>query len=336
MKKQLTLIVVLIVVAAAFFGLVDPFGWFGRGADELAEHNPGSRVLCDLEESEMTAFTITKPDEGSIRLERDGDEWFVVVKDRLVKARSERIDKFLEELPGLESEAVLTDKPEKHAEFEVDEVTGIRLDIDTAGQPNAVSLMVGKAAPGYKGAFVRVGTGAEVYRAEHNIKSLVGFSIDDYKTRTPWEFNTGLAEKFTFRPEDGDELVLTRSDGFWRKPDGGNANQNKVTEMLDKFSKLQLSSYADDATVDESGIEMHEPVLSVSGPFGEIGITLGNVAENKYYATDGSGGTYRVTEYNLKFLTEADPVLLALDDTPQAAEEEAPGKEVPEAESAED
>lgn len=321
MKNKLALIVVLAVVAGAYVLLSDPAGWFKPSQAEIAQQDPGRIILCSLSEADISAFTITKADGEQFRLERKGDKWRTTKGDKSYKAQANKIERLLSDVPGVATDALLTSKPDKHASFEVDDASAIRLGIEGAGQSAPIELVIGKASPGYKGSFVRVGNGNEVYRSTKNLKSLVGFSFNDYRSKKPWEFDTPTVESLSIRPvavEDEDQtdaVSFNLNQGMWEKPSGDPGNQNKLAEIVEKLSKMSVSTFADDATDEETMLAGLEPHLLVKTANGNYSITVGAEADGKYYIADGEGVVYQVSKYNLKFLLEQDVDELSFDDS---------------------
>ncbi len=331
MKNKLALIVVLAVVAAAYVLLSDPLGWFGPSDAELAKSDPGTITLCSLGRADITAFTITKSDGENFRLERQGDNWRTIKGDKSYKAEANKIERLLSTVPGVATDALLTSKIEKHASFEVDTANATSLGIEGAGLAAPIKLTVGKASPSYKGSFVRIGNGNEVYRSTKNLKSLVGFAFNDYRSKKPWEFDTQTVESLSIRAlaEEGEDqseaVTFTLDQGMWKKPDGEPGNQNKLAEIADKLSKMSVSTFADDAKPEETLLAGLEPHLVVKTAAREFSITLGAKDSSQYYIADGAGVIYQVSEYNMKFLLDQDVAGLSFDDS--VAEEDETAEE---------
>jgi hypothetical protein len=237
----------------------------------------------------------------------------------------ERVDKLTEALPELMSSGLASDKPDKFATFEVDDEQAIHLQVYTGGGEPAVSMFVGKATPSYEGAFVRLAGSDRVYRAAKNIKSLVGFSFRDFRSKEPWKCEPTAVESVTVVPPpeiEGETIAFTRSEGFWKTPEGANANQNLLTELVDKISKLKVNDFVDEPDPEVTGLaEDGEPNLVLSGPEGELSLTLGALDGSQYYVADHNGNAYKISEYNLKPYLELAFDELTFDDT--VAEEEA-------------
>jgi hypothetical protein len=307
-------IIVLIVLAVAFILLIDPAGWFKHKQKE--DVDAGLPVLCNLEADDINSIEFTKPDGVTVRLERDGDKWKLIGDGVTYRAKQDRIDKFLEDIPGLKAASLATDNPDKYETFEVDDAKATMLTISGKDESTAVKLIVGKAAPGYTSAFVRQDGGKEVYTTSRNVRALLAYAFDDYRTKKPWEFDQMAATEIRIRPleGEGDYKVYKREDGVWKTADGANANQNALTELAEKLSGLSINSFAGEMgnteDVEKAGMTGVEPQLVISTSDGSYSLTIGGSDEALRYIADQDGHLYKVGSASLKFYTELDQATL--------------------------
>ncbi|HES58716.1 MAG TPA: DUF4340 domain-containing protein [Firmicutes bacterium] len=326
MKRFAFPLVILLILVVVFIALIDPAGWFS-GPEEAEEERADLPVLVEMEADEIGAFEFTKPDGVTVRLERDGEQWLLVGEDRTYRALSDRVDKLLEDVPGLAAASVATDKPDKYATFEVDDASATTLSVFGKDGSSETRLIVGKAAPGYTAAFVRLESGPEVYRTNRNVRSPLAFAFDDYRTKQPWSFNQLAAESLKVQPPGGgDYQVYTREDGVWKNDEGANANQNALTELAQKLSDLRISNFAGESDNPEdaaaAGIEGVAPQLVVSGTEGTFTLTIGGKDEAMRFVADQDGHLYKIGESSLRFYTELD--VANLDFEPEVETADAP------------
>ena len=324
-NRLLIPVVILVVLAVVAILATDPFGWNKPPADVPDEDAPEIVPLCLAEAGQVTAFEIIKPGEAAFRLEREGEEWLVKRGEETFRANMERVDKLVADVPGLMSGSLATDKADKHATFEVDDNQAIGLNVYVGGDVPTAELLVGKSTDTFSGAYIRNKGDDRVYRAAKNIKSLVGFSFQDFCTKTPWDFDPTLAETVTIAPPggEGETLAFTRNNGIWQLPDGANGNQNKLNELLDKLSKLRISGFADDADPEVTGLAGAAPAINVTAGGREYQLVVGAKEESQYYIADQDGHPYKASEYNLKLYTELAFDELTFDDVPAATPDDA-------------
>jgi hypothetical protein len=318
-------LIILLILLVAFLYTVNPGGWFGGGED-AEDEAAALPVLVDLGADQVTAFEFTKPDGVTIRLERDGEHWQLSGNDMTYRARTDKVDKLLEEVPGLAAASVATQNPQNYETYEVDDAKATTLLVFGADGTTEIKLLVGKAAPGYTSAFVRLESGPEVFRTNKNVRSPLAFAFDDYRTKKPWEFNQLSADTLRVRPLDGegDYRVYKREDGVWKTADGENANQNAVTELVDKLTALSISTFEGEAESPEAseaaGTAGVEPQIMVSGSEGTYSLTIGTLAESQQYVADQDGHLYKLGEASLRFYTELDLASLDIAPDPETAD----------------
>lgn len=310
MRRFVLPIVVLIVLLVAFILLIDPAGWFKNKAKENADAD--LPVLCDLKSDDISSIEFTKPEGDKVRLERDGDNWNLLGEDKTYRADSDKMKKMLDDLPGLTATGLVTDNPDKYETFEVDDGHATVLTVTGASGTTPVTLMVGKAAPGFTSAFVRQDEGKEVYSTNRNVRQLLAYAFDDYRTKQPWKFDQLSATEIKIRPVDSKEDYkdYKRDGGTWKTADGANANQNALTELANKLSELRASNFAGEmsnaADAEAAGMAGVDPQLIISTSQGTYSLTIGGSDEAMRFVADQEGHLYKIGSASLKFYTELD------------------------------
>lgn len=324
----------LVVLALAAFAIADPLHLLHPTAEKLKEKDPERRVLIDAKKDDITAFEIKPIDTEAFRIEKEKDHWFVTVKGKRSKADMDRVDKMLEELPELRSDSLVTEDSKQYDTLEVSDGKAIVLKVYKGDVKPLVTLFVGKAAPGYQSSFVRVDSGKEVWDAATNVKSLVGYSAQDYRTKKPWNFKTEAATKFTLTkfmppkedekthvmppPAMGPQLSFELKDGLWKQAgSGSNGNQNAIKEFLKSFADLQENEYVDAPDAAVTKLAGRTPSITVESPEGKFALTIGARDASYWYVSDQDGVTYKISDYLLNFYKELDWDKLTFDDSPK-------------------
>jgi hypothetical protein len=319
-KKKPNRLLIMGVILAALVVLVvfaaDPFGLFKPSEEEREQAQGLSKVLCNVTGMQITAFEIKPPDGDSFRVSKDANgQWHVQIKDKTYRADQARVDKLVEQVPGLKAEGSATKSKDKYPLYEVDAALGIGLKVYTGAETPAASFIVGKADSSYQGCFLLVENDPAVYRANQNIKSLVGFAANDFRTRNPWKFEPATATSITIRPPKGDTpaVTLVKNGEYWQVS-GKNANQNLVKETLKKLTELTVNDYVD--TPDPAQTKMSPaPAIIVKTNLAEYKLTLGAADNSQQYVQDQDGWVFRTSEYAMKFYSDLAMDQLTLDDT---------------------
>jgi hypothetical protein len=174
--------------------------------------------------------------------------------------------------------------------------------------------VVGKADSSYKGCYVLYGTDPVVYRASANLKSLIGFTAEDFRSRKPWQFEPATATKVLYRPATGAPVEFTKQGEFWTFGGGKNASQNLLKETVKKLAEVTVNSYVDSPDPAIAKIAA-APVLEVTANNGVYKVSLGAPESSTLYVQDQDGFVYKASEYSMKFLSELTLPLLTADDT---------------------
>lgn len=326
--------ILLAVLAAVALAVANPFkreAVDATGAIAVGDDSSSGKLLVDVASDAISAISIKGPSAEEFRLVKDADVWYAVQGEARYKANMDRVEKLLEKLPGLRSEALVSDKPEKYASLGVDDDSAFQLGVFTGSESPAAQLMVGNAAPGYTSCFVRLGTGADVYEAAENIKSEISFSYRDFRSLQPWNFDPQLVSQITVRPVSGTAETYAKSDGVWKTASGANANNNLIVTLLKDWSECKVSEFADDvkpgstpfdASIegadsagtggkDAKGTDLPaqfklglEPNLLAETPQGKFSFTLGVKEGGLYYVADQAALAYKLGEPALKFFRE--------------------------------
>jgi len=330
-KTPLLLGILALLLVAAFI-VVDPLHLLHPTEEKLAAQDPTRRVLVDAKRDDITALDIKQPEKpGAFKLEKVKDVWYVTNNNKRTRADMERVDALLDDLPGLRSDSIATKDPTQYDEMEVSDGKAIMLQVYKGGVTPAVTLAVGKAAPGYQTSFVRLNGGKEVWRAAKNIKSLVGYEPEDYRSKKPWAFKPEAVTRLTVQqfvasPEDpkthaaappkGDvpQLAFELKGGLWQH-NGANASQNTIKDLLHSLSDLQITQYAENVDPKVAQLSGRQPSIVVEAADGKYSLTLGGKDSSFFYVQDQDGNVYKVSDYALSFYKDLAFGKLTFDDT---------------------
>src|SRR5690606_37361239 len=119
-KTNLTtpIVILVVLVAAAWFAF-RPSGDGPGGTDNAAGGD--AALLIDVDRDAINRIDITKPEGDSFSLMKQDDSWFALIDGEQYPADEARTSTLLDMLPDLKREAMMSDKPEHHPTFELNE-----------------------------------------------------------------------------------------------------------------------------------------------------------------------------------------------------------------------
>lgn len=327
----ITPIIILLVLGAIAFLLLRPKPE-QDSASQVADASHG--MLIDLAADAINRLDVHTPTGTDYSLLKQDDSWFALRDGQQYPADSARVEKLLSDLPDLKSEALVSEKAEQHATFELNEDQAYSLAVYGGGSDPAVTLLVGKSTPNVKGCYVRFVGADEVFKASANLRTSLGFSFEDFRSKQLWAYEPALADSVSVSQVDetglisGEPMKFNRKDGVWvQEADGSNGNQNDLQELVEKFSGLRIQSYIDDPA--SLPVEQYDPAksttpcLSVTSGGKTYTLTICGNEEGNIVVADQDGMVYKTSKSNLGFLLDLDFANLTFYEAPVAEDSSA-------------
>jgi hypothetical protein len=176
----------------------------------------------------------------SLLLEKHGAEWFVV-QPVSYKADQANVGQFIHQIKNLEIKNIVSNKPEKHSVFQVDQ-TGTQV---TAYEKNAekAAFVLGKMTDSYSETYMRRLNSNEVLLVEGISSYTVNRPLKDWRDKTILTVPKESIKAILF--EYGDTtLSLTLTDSTWYVGKD-RAKQLVVDGILSSISNLQADDFVD-------------------------------------------------------------------------------------------
>ncbi|MCB1216247.1 DUF4340 domain-containing protein [bacterium] len=313
------LAVLAIISFIVFRSPADNAGGEGAGPDN-GQQGLAAGMLVDAERDAISRLDVKTPKGESYSLMKHDDNWFALKDGAEYPADEARTASLLDMLPELRSEAMMSDKPEHHPTFELNEDQAYSLAVYAGGSDPKVTLLVGKSTENVKGCFVRLAGEDSVYKASANLRTALGYSFDDYRSKQLWQYDPLLATHVTVTPvlEDGsltgEPQAFSRDGEFWTIDGaGGNGNQNDLKELVDRFSGLRIQTFIDDPSTlpAEQFNPEATPCLTVEAAGKSYTLTIHGNEEGNIVVSDTDGRVYKTSRSNLGFLLDQDFTLLS-------------------------
>jgi hypothetical protein len=118
---------------------------------------------------------------SSLQLEKRGTDWFVVQPVQY-KADQAKIGQLLHQVKNIELKNIVSNKPEKHSVFQVDQA-GIQVTVYEKGNEKA-SFVIGKMAAGYMESYIRKTNSNDVLISDGASSTMFDRPVKEWRDRT--------------------------------------------------------------------------------------------------------------------------------------------------------
>lgn len=196
-------------------------------------------------------------------LRKHEGRWFVSAPgtpDVRYPADAALVEGALDALAELRKPDFVSDRPERQAEYEVDDAKGLRLAVLQEGGP-ALKWVLGKASRN-GGVYVRAQDSADIFAHRGRLDWSVRRDVKDWRQRRVVELEVDLVSRLVLRSKEGQVLALRKEGsgpGRWSLPEGtpvppGFRFDARAPERLvQQLASLRAQDFADgDAAKDSA------------------------------------------------------------------------------------
>ncbi len=309
-KKNLILLL-LLIVAAVFVLLVDrPFEDKGKKAREEAV-----LLFPSLQTSEVKKLSVKRSDDTTpIMLTKVDNAWYVMAQDTArVKdedgaaalqeegttgaiteettqesyaANKDAVTEVIAKLKSLKAANLASRNQDKHDLFEVTDGKGINVVAYGPDDEELANLFIGKAGPDLFSTYIRKNGSNEVYLYDKYLKGDFDRQVDTWRDRTIFDFKSEEITGLTIANKDETLTLQKNENNTWQivLPRECPAQSTTVTRLATSLATLRAGKFADDVTLEDSGLV--EPQTRITMTF-EDGSTktllIGNKKEDNYF-----------------------------------------------------
>jgi hypothetical protein len=216
-------------------------------------------------------------------LEKRGVEWFAAQPINY-KADQANVCQIIHEIKNLEIKNIVSDKPEKHSVFQVDQA-GTQVTVYEKGVEKA-SFILGKMAASYSESYVRRVNSNDVFIVEGASGYMFGRPVKDWRDKTI--LTTPKESIKEVRYQYGDTTFnITFSDSAWFAGKD-KAKQSVVDGILSSLSNFQADDFIDST--------MSPKVTAMIAYAGNQVRFSFNKSMNKYYVQSSNSPQWFVLE----------------------------------------
>jgi hypothetical protein len=219
--------------------------WFVNKSEPVAQTNVPLVNADSASVSFMKIVTAT----DTVELRKEGDGW-KVSGAKPYPANSQNVGRALQKFAQMTRKAVVTDKPDRYAEFEVDGAKGVQVVVTSGGKEQ--TLILGKPSPSMQTSYARVEGDKEVWEIGGNHASTFRRPRADWRDKTITTLPMDSIRKVTITfPTE--QVVLSKVDTTWSGTMNGTpftaakSQIERVTRLLSKMSAVEFSDTLSDA-----------------------------------------------------------------------------------------
>lgn len=234
-----------LVLAAVLFALVGIY-WMMNQSEPVAKTDT---PLVHADSASVSYMKIiTSADTTELR--KEGDGW-KLIGVKVFPANMQSVGRALQRFSQMTKKAMVTDKPDRYGEFEVDGGKGVLVNFTANGKDQ--SLFLGKAGPTMQTSYARLEGDREVWEIGGNHASAFRRPPADWRDKTITSLPMDSIKKVSIT-QNGSTLILEKQDSLWNASENGvpfaatKQNVERVTRMLSRMNTVEFADTLTDAT----------------------------------------------------------------------------------------
>jgi hypothetical protein len=215
--------------------------------------------LPAIDKDKVVGIEIAGPKAASLK--KEGTGWTVAdptKPDQKHPADEQQINSALDAYKEIKVQDLISDKPEKQPEYELDDAKALKVKIVSQGAPS-VDLVLGKAAKS-GGVYIREPKGNAVFAAQGRFPWMIRKDATAWRKRSMISAKLEDVVEVTVHPKDGDSYVLTdggEGEGWkltegTKLPDGFRYDPSSGQGLVQQFVNLRAQEFIDSPGSDET------------------------------------------------------------------------------------
>lgn len=223
-----------VLVVAAYLVMQKP-------GERSSSGEPGE-YLVSVDSLAVDRIAIKSPT-GTVVLEKKGVEWFVQ-QPISYRADQSNLATLIHDMKNLEAKNIVSNKPEKHAVFQVDS-TGTQIRIFEKGAEKA-SFIIGKAASGFAEMYARRASTNDVMLVNGASGYVFNRPVKEWRDRTIFTVPRDNIKEVRYQYGDT-TFILAFKDSTWAI--GKDSTQDwVVSNLISSLSNVQADDFVDTLT----------------------------------------------------------------------------------------
>lgn len=205
--------------------------------------------IVEADSADVTALRIVTSTD-TVDLRKEGDGW-KILGAKVFPANTANIGRAVQKFAQMTKKAIVTEKPDRYSEFEVDGTKGVMVTVTAKGKES--TLILGKAGPTMQTSYARLEGSKEVWEIGGNHASSFRRPSSDWRDKTITALPMDSIRVVQVK-HDNVELVLSKQDTNWTSTENGVAfpgvkqQIERVTRMLARMNSVEFADTLTDAT----------------------------------------------------------------------------------------
>ena len=293
----IALVIFVALAAGAYFVMKRP--------DKGVRVGERPTVMAKIEVKKIKKLTITNKGK-TVVLQRAGKDGWELVDPVKYAADKYAADSAAEKVEKLEFGDLVTEQQAKHAVYEVDDKSGLRV-IVSDGKKNLADFYLGKVVDDHT--MFRLAGKKEVHQVVGSQKYAFEREVKNWRKREIIEFKQDQARKLELSSAEG-AITLSRKDqkGPWKVDQTATKidqlDDSAVTDILSSLYSLSAHEFADGKKLGETGLDKPVATIRVTLADGKSQTLLigGHKGENYWVKRAAAPQIFVIQKHTIKNL----------------------------------
>ncbi len=242
--------------------------------------------------------------------QKTNQQWYMLEPDSF-RADNNAIGQLLSAASHLEVGEVISSNKEKQFFFQVDTLTGTRLNF-LAGENQLASLVIGKTSSDYLHTYLRKTDSDDVHLAKGHFTRIVNRKVDQWRASGILAFDPKQVKEVELS-QGKEKFKLTKEDTLWQLSlypyqESFQADSKKAEDYVRTLANMKADEFARKPEIEEIDFKKPQFVLKLTfldGHDQRLFATRKTKEDNRYFMkTDQDQSVFVLFEYNFKRLAK--------------------------------
>jgi hypothetical protein len=232
MKKNLSLVIILLALVAVYFFVVQ----------EKTPVVSIDRPLVEADSASITKLVIHSA-ENDVELIKQGDGW-MVNGTKPYPANERTLGTALKRFSEMSKKALISEQSDRFSDFEVGDSAGVKVTVQAGGK--STTLILGKAGPTFQTSYVRLAGSDEIWEISGNHRGTFDRKSVDWRDKTINQYENADFTKLELIYPD-QSFTVGKQDTVWHLKsakmefDADTRLVERLTRMLSRMNTVEFA-----------------------------------------------------------------------------------------------